>query len=194
LVLRADNRGEGGILALLALLNPWRTLGQGRTAAWVMALGVFGAALLYCDGMITPAISVLSAVEGLKIATPAAGPFVVPLTLVILAILFALQRFGTARVGTVFGPVMLLWFATLAILGLKGISHNPGVLVALNPWYGLNFLLSEGKTALLVLGGVFLVVTGAEALYADLGHFGRRPIRQAWFVLVLPALVLNYLG
>ncbi|MDY6955471.1 MAG: potassium transporter Kup [Pseudomonadota bacterium] len=194
LVLRADNRGEGGILALLALLNPWRTLGQGRTAAWVMALGVFGAALLYCDGMITPAISVLSAVEGLKIAAPAAGPFVVPLTLVILAILFALQRFGTARVGTVFGPVMLLWFATLAILGLKGISHNPGVLIALNPWYGLNFLLSEGKTALLVLGGVFLVVTGAEALYADLGHFGRRPIRQAWFVLVLPALVLNYLG
>lgn len=194
LVLRADNRGEGGILALLALLNPWRTLGQGRTAAWLMALGIFGAALLYCDGMITPAISVLSAVEGIKIAAPGSEPYVVPITLVILALLFSLQRFGTARVGAVFGPVMVLWFTTLAVLGLIGISHNPGVLIALNPWYALSFLLTEGKTGLLVLGGVFLVVTGAEALYADLGHFGRKPIRQAWFALVLPALVLNYLG
>ena len=194
LVLRADNRGEGGILALLALLNPWRTLGQGRAASVLMALGVFGAALLYCDGMITPAISVLSAVEGLKIAAPSAEPFVVPLTLVILAALFSLQRFGTARVGSVFGPVMLVWFTTLAALGLYGISHNPGVVIALNPWYALSFLLTESRAALLVLGGVFLVVTGAEALYADLGHFGRGPIRQAWFALVLPALVLNYLG
>lgn len=194
LVLRADNRGEGGILALLALLNPWRTLGQGRAASVLMALGVFGAALLYCDGMITPAISVLSAVEGLKIAAPGAEPFVVPLTLVILAALFSLQRFGTARVGAVFGPVMLIWFTTLAALGIYGISHNPGVVIALNPWYALTFLLTESQAALLVLGGVFLVVTGAEALYADLGHFGRGPIRQAWFVLVLPALVLNYLG
>ena len=194
LVLRADNRGEGGILALLALLNPWRTLGQGRAASVLMALGVFGAALLYCDGMITPAISVLSAVEGLKIAAPGAEPFVVPLTLVILAALFSLQRFGTARVGAVFGPVMLDWFTTLAALGIYGISHNPGVVIALNPWYALSFLLTESQAALLVLGGVFLVVTGAEALYADLGHFGRKPIRQAWFVLVLPALVLNYLG
>ena len=194
LVLRADNRGEGGILALLALLNPWRTLGQGRAASVLMALGVFGAALLYCDGMITPAISVLSAVEGLKIAAPGAEPFVVPLTLVILAALFSLQRFGTARVGAVFGPVMLVWFTTLAALGIYGISHNPGVVIALNPWYALSFLLTESQAALLVLGGVFLVVTGAEALYADLGHFGRKPIRQAWFVLVLPALVLNYLG
>lgn len=194
LVLRADNRGEGGILALLALLNPWRTLGQGRAASVLMALGVFGAALLYCDGMITPAISVLSAVEGLKIAAPGAAPFVVPLTLVILAALFSLQRFGTARVGAVFGPVMLIWFTTLAALGIYGISHNPGVVIALNPWYALTFLLTESQAALLVLGGVFLVVTGAEALYADLGHFGRGPIRQAWFVLVLPALVLNYLG
>jgi KUP system potassium uptake protein len=194
LVLRADNRGEGGILALLALLNPWRTLGQGRAASVLMALGVFGAALLYCDGMITPAISVLSAVEGLKIAAPGAEPFVVPLTLVILAALFSLQRFGTARVGSVFGPVMLVWFTTLAALGLYGISHNPGVVIALNPWYALSFLLTESRAALLVLGGVFLVVTGAEALYADLGHFGRGPIRQAWFALVLPALVLNYLG
>ena len=194
LVLRADNRGEGGILALLALLNPWRTLGQGRAASVLMALGVFGAALLYCDGMITPAISVLSAVEGLKIAAPSAEPFVVPLTLVILAALFSLQRFGTARVGSVFGPVMLVWFTTLAALGLYGISHNPGVVIALNPWYALSFLLTESRAALLVLGGVFLVVTGAEALYADLGHFGRGPIRRAWFALVLPALVLNYLG
>jgi KUP system potassium uptake protein len=194
LVLRADNRGEGGILALLALLNPWRTLGQGRAASVLMALGVFGAALLYCDGMITPAISVLSAVEGLKIAAPGAEPFVVPLTLVILAALFSLQRFGTARVGSVFGPVMLVWFTTLAALGLYGISHNPGVVIALNPWYALSFLLTESRAALLVLGGVFLVVTGAEALYADLGHFGRGPIRRAWFALVLPALVLNYLG
>lgn len=194
LVLRADNRGEGGILALLALLNPWRTLGQGRAASVLMALGVFGAALLYCDGMITPAISVLSAVEGLKIAAPGAEPFVVPLTLAILAALFSLQRFGTARVGAVFGPVMLVWFTTLAALGIYGISHNPGVVIALNPWYALSFLVTESQAALLVLGGVFLVVTGAEALYADLGHFGRRPIRQAWFALVLPALVLNYLG
>ncbi|HXF08596.1 MAG TPA: potassium transporter Kup [Candidatus Acidoferrales bacterium] len=194
LVLRADNRGEGGILALLALLNPWRSLGQGRTASVLMALGIFGAALLYCDGMITPAISVLSAVEGLKIAAPGSEPFVVPLTLIILALLFSLQRFGTARVGAVFGPVMFVWFTTLAVLGIKGIGHNPDVLVAINPWYGLHFLVTEGRIGLLVLGGVFLVVTGAEALYADLGHFGRRPIRQAWFALVLPALVLNYLG
>lgn len=193
-VLRADNRGEGGILALLALLNPWRTLRQSRWAQWLITLGVFGAALLYCDGVITPAISVLSAVEGIEIATPAFEPYVVPITILILIGLFRVQRFGTSGVGSIFGPVMVVWFALLALLGLQEIIENLHILRAANPIHALSFMGREGKIGFLVLGGVFLTVTGGEALYADIGHFGRRPIRLVWFSLVLPALLLNYFG
>jgi KUP system potassium uptake protein len=193
LVMRADNRGEGGILALVALAVP-RDLPP-RGSGWVLALvGVFGAALLYGDGMITPAISVLSAVEGLEVAAPALSRFVVPITVGILAGLFAIQRHGTGRVGTLFGPVMVLWFATLALLGVRGIAHEPSVMAALAPWHAVEFLSEQGGVGFVVLASVFLVVTGGEALYADMGHFGRRPIRLAWFGLVLPALVLNYFG
>ena len=190
-VLRADNRGEGGVLALMAL-----ALGEKakRSSVVVVALGLFGAALLYGDGMITPAISVLSAVEGLEIATPAFGHFVVPITVLILAGLFLAQRFGTARVGAVFGPVMLLWFGALAAIGVSQIVKHPGVLVALLPSHAASFLLENGKAGFLVLGSVFLVVTGGEALYADMGHFGARPIRLSWTFLVGPSLMLTYLG
>ncbi|MBI4544615.1 MAG: potassium transporter Kup [Gemmatimonadetes bacterium] len=192
-IMRADNRGEGGILALLALSQPARrATPHGRL--FLVALGLFGAALLYGDGMITPAISVLSAIEGLEIATPVLAPFVIPITVGILVGLFLFQRRGTAGVGAVFGPVTLVWFLTLALLGTRAIAARPEVLAALNPLHGAAFFGRNGLQGFLVLGAVFLVVTGGEALYADMGHFGRRPIRLAWFALVLPALLLNYFG
>src|SRR5262249_50725689 len=157
-------------------------------------LGVFGAALLYGDSMITPAISVLSAAEGLEVVTPGLDPFVVPMTLVILIALFAIQPRGTGRVGALFGPVMVVWFVCLAALGVAGMRHQPGVVAALWPGYAVDFFARNGAHGFVVLAAVFLVVTGGEALYADMGHFGRRPIRIAWFALVLPALLLNYFG
>ncbi len=192
-VLRADNQGEGGIIALVALLNPWRTQ-PGEARYVLMLLGLFGACLLYGDGTITPAISVLSAVEGLQVAAPSLDAFVVPITIVILIGLFWAQRFGSGKIGSLFGPVMLLWFAVLALLGLRGIIMEPSVLAAFNPWYAWAFFANNGFIGFLTLGAVFLVVTGGEALYADLGHFGVSPIRRAWFLIVFPALILNYLG
>ncbi|MDQ6623372.1 MAG: potassium transporter Kup [Verrucomicrobiota bacterium] len=188
-VMRADNKGEGGILALLALID--RRHGAGF---WFTTLSIFGAALLYGDGIITPAISVLSAVEGLKIATPIFQPYVVPIAIVILIGLFSVQRKGSAAVGKFFGPVMLIWFFVIAFLGVLAIVQEPHVLAALNPAHAFRFFGRAGWLGFTVLGAVFLVVTGGEALYADLGHFGRSPIRIAWFALVLPALLLNYFG
>ena len=193
-VIRATNKGEGGILALMALAFPKQTPGSGRRRALLLGLGVFGAALLYGDGMITPAITVLSAIEGLNVATPALERFVIPLTILTLVGLFAAQSRGTGRVGAVFGPVMVLWFVSLGLLGLRGIVKGPEVLLSLNPVLGLAFLISNGWKGFVLLGAVFLAVTGAEALYADVGHFGARPIRVAWFWCVLPGLFLNYLG
>jgi KUP system potassium uptake protein len=193
-VMRANNKGEGGILALLALVVPEREDGRGRAAGGLMVLGVVGAALLYGDGMITPALTVLSAVEGLGVATPVFQPYVVPLAVVVLVTLFSVQRFGTAQVGKVFGPVMLVWFLTLAVLGLRGIMMAPRVLQGLSPHHAVLFLAHNGRLAFVVLGSVFLAVTGAEALYADMGHFGAGPIRRAWFAVAFPSLVLNYLG
>ncbi|MGZ8391392.1 MAG: potassium transporter Kup [Gemmatimonadales bacterium] len=193
-VMRADNRGEGGILALLALVRPH---GEGRLPTryrWLVGTGLFGAALLYGDGIITPAISVLGAVEGLSVATPALEQWVVPIAVVIISGLFAVQRRGTAGIGRIFGPLTLIWFISIAILGFMGILHHPSVLAALNPWYAATFLWHEGFTGLMVLAAVVLVITGGEALYADMGHFGKRPIRIAWYAVVLPALVLNYFG
>jgi KUP system potassium uptake protein len=187
--MRVDNDGEGGILALMALLGVKK---QHRPA--IIAVGLFGAALIYGDGAITPAISVLSALEGLDMATPALQPYVVPLAVVILLALFAIQSQGTARIGHLFGPVMLTWFIIIALLGIIGIAKHPGVFAALNPVYGLSYLLSNGATGFLVLGAVFLCVTGAEALYADMGHFGAGPIKLAWFAVVFPSLILNYAG
>ncbi len=194
-ILRADNRGEGGILALLALLlQHGRRSADKRRRLMLVALGLFGAALLYGDGVITPAISVLSAVEGLEVVTPRMTPFVVPITVVILFALFMVQRSGTARVGIAFGPTMLLWFLTIAGLGLRSIAQTPSVLAAVHPSYAVQFFREHGRAGFLTLGAVVLCVTGAEALYADMGHFGKRPIRIAWFGVVLPALVLNYFG
>ncbi len=193
-VMRADNRGEGGILALLALV-PQKFRRAGPEGRWILvALGIFGASLLYGDGMITPAISVLSAVEGLSVATPFFNPYVVPITLVILFILFLIQRRGTAGIGALFGPVMIVWFLVLAVLGVIWTARVPSVLAAINPWHAVRFFLDNRWRGFLVLGSVFLVVTGGEALYADMGHFGRRPIRIAWFTLVLPSLLINYFG
>jgi KUP system potassium uptake protein len=190
LLLRADNNGEGGTLSLMALGQ--RALGR---RSWpLLALGVVGASMFIGDSMITPAISVLSAVEGLKLATPALEHYVVPLTILILVALFSVQSVGTARVASLFGPVMILWFATLAVLGLVHISDDPSVLAAINPWYAVEFMLSHGIIGLVTLGAVFLAVTGGEALYADLGHFGRKPIQAGWFYFVLPALLINYFG
>jgi KUP system potassium uptake protein len=192
-IMRADNKGEGGIMALLALAL--RSVGRQPRQRWLLAIiGIFGASLFYGDGVITPAISVLSAVEGVKVAAPNLGHWVVPVTAVILFLLFALQRHGTERVGRLFGPVMVVWFIVIALLGVRMIALNPHVLWALNPMYGLKFFLSHGLQAFIALGGVVLALTGAEALYADMGHFGKRPIRLAWFGFVLPALVLNYFG
>ncbi|MGH9362912.1 MAG: potassium transporter Kup [Thermoanaerobaculia bacterium] len=189
-VLRADNQGEGGILALMALAT--RTE---RRRQWLLVgLGLFGAALLYGDGMITPAISVLSAIEGLEVVTPRFSPFVVPITIVILVLLFLFQRRGTGSVGLVFAPIILLWFTTLAALGVASIVLTPEVLAAFNPLHAVRFFAANGAAGYLVLGAVFLVATGGEALYADLGHFGRLPIQIDWFALVAPALLLNYFG
>jgi KUP system potassium uptake protein len=194
LIMRADNDGEGGIMALIALL---RRLGRagGRTVVPALAaLGIVGASLFFGDSIITPAISVLSAVEGLEVVEPSVSDLVVPIAVAILVALFALQRFGTATVGRVFGPIMVVWFAVLAVAGIHGITQEPKILRALSPTYAIDFFARDGLTAFLSLGGVVLTVTGAEALYADLGHFGRRPIRRAWLVAVFPALVLNYFG
>jgi len=187
--MRVDNDGEGGILALMALLGVKK---QHRPT--IVAVGLFGAALIYGDGAITPAISVLSALEGLEMQTPALQAYVVPIAVMILLALFAIQSRGTAAIGHFFGPVMLLWFAIIGVLGLSGIVKHPGVFVALNPAYGLSYLFSSGATGFLVLGAVFLCVTGAEALYADMGHFGAGPIKLAWFAIVFPSLIANYAG
>ncbi|WP_295442263.1 KUP/HAK/KT family potassium transporter [uncultured Thiodictyon sp.] len=192
LILRADNRGEGGIMALIALVR--RRVGNRPAGKRMIVLGLFGAALFYGDGVITPAISVLSAVEGLKILTPKLNDWVLPTTLGILFTLFAVQRHGTARVGTWFGPIMVVWFFTIGLLGIRGIAGEPGVLAALSPTYALAFLAAHPRLAFFSLGSVVLAVTGTEALYADMGHFGCQPIRLAWGVLVMPALVLNYFG
>jgi len=192
-VLRADNQGEGGILALTALATPIKVVS--RTERWPLVLiGIFGAALLYGDGMITPAISVLSAVEGLDLATPVFTPYVIPLTVVILVALFVIQSHGTGRVGLVFGPITLVWFGTIAVLGVSQIAQHPQVLDAINPAYGIDFFRKNGFDGYLILGTVVLAITGGESLYVDLGHFGRRPIRVAWFSVVLPSLLLNYFG
>ena len=190
LLLRADNHGEGGTLSLMALGQ--RALG--RRSLPLLALGVVGASMFIGDSMITPAISVLSAVEGLKLVTPALEHYVVPLTIFILVVLFSVQSSGTARVASLFGPVMVVWFTTLVVLGLVHISDDPTVLAAINPWYGIQFMLSHGIIGLVTMGLVFLAVTGGEALYADLGHFGRKPIQTGWFYLVMPALLINYFG
>lgn len=193
-VLRADNNGEGGMLALmtLALSSPGRQEGWKKTA--IMALGLFGTALLYGDGMITPSISVLSAVEGLERATPLFKPYVVPIALVVLVLLFLIQRRGTSRIGSVFGPIVLVWFVTIGFLGLLSIVRMPSVLLAFNPYYGLHFFLENGSKGFLVLGAVFLAVTGGEALYADMGHFGKRAIQIGWYGVAMPGLLLNYYG
>jgi len=192
-VLSADNRGEGGILALMALTHPGG--GPGRRPRYVvLLLGLFGAALLYGDGVITPAISVLGAVEGLTVAQPGLAGWVVPLTVVILVGLFLLQQRGTGGIGAIFGPVMFVWFATIALLGLVAIVQHPEVLGAIGPWHAVDFFMRNRLAGFLILGSVFLILTGAEALYADMGHFGARPIRLVWFTLVLPALLLNYFG
>ncbi len=192
-VMRADNHGEGGIFALMAMAENGAH-GNRRLIAVIAVLGLAGAALFYGDGMITPAISVLSAVEGLEVAEPTLKEFVIPVTLAVLFVLFWVQRRGTASVGALFGPIMLLWFAAIAVLGLRQIAIEPHVLAALNPAWGYAFLVNNGFGAFLALGAVVLALTGAEALYADMGHFGARPIRLAWFSLVLPALALNYFG
>ena len=192
-IMSADNKGEGGILALTALAGR-AVAGRARAAWWIAAAGIAGSALFYGDGLITPAISVLSAVEGLKVATPVFEEYVIPVTLALLLGLFLMQKHGTARVGGIFGPVMILWFAVLAVSGIAGILEQPAILFALNPWYGLALILHDPLVGFVLLGAVVLAVTGGEALYADMGHFGRRPIRLAWFGLVLPALVLNYFG
>src|SRR3984893_5767887 len=189
IVMRADNDGEGGILALMSLLR----VKHGERSG-VIALGILGAALLYGDGAITPAISVLSALEGIKTPVPGFAPYVLPLSIFVLIALFCLQPQGTGRIGRVFGPIMTLWFVAIGALGLLSIVRHPGVLVALDPRYGLHYLFGHGLTGFLVLGGVFLCATGAEALYGHTGHFGRHPIRIAWYGLVLPTLVLNYAG
>ncbi len=191
LVMRADNHGEGGILALMSLVGANSLSGRRR---WLVVMGLLGAALIYGDGVITPAISVLSALEGVNVATTALKPFVMPAAVAILLGLFMVQRFGTAKIGRAFGPVMLAWFVVIAALGVSGIVRHPIVLGAINPLHAARFLLHSGAAGLLVLGGVFLCITGGEALYADMGHFGCRPIRWAWYGVVLPALLLSYAG
>ncbi|MBL8837744.1 MAG: potassium transporter Kup [Alphaproteobacteria bacterium] len=192
-VMRADNRGEGGDMALLALAL--RGVRKQKRLRWLLVMvGMCGTALFYGDSMITPAISVLSAIEGLELATPVFHPYIVPLALAVLVMLFVVQRHGTERVGGLFGPIMLLWFVVLALLGLVQIVTHPSVLLALNPLWGLEFFLQHRLVGFFALGAVVLALTGAEALYADMGHFGRKPIRLAWFALVMPALMLNYFG
>ncbi len=192
-IMRADNGGEGGIMALTALLDGAK-LHSRAVKLTLVTLGIFGASLFYGDGVITPAISVLSAVEGLKVATPSLGSLVVPITLAVLTMLFAIQRYGTKLVGGLFGPVMAVWFGVLALIGVVEVAQHPGVIKALSPSYAVRFFVDHGAVAFIALGSVVLAVTGAEALYADMGHFGRTPIRRAWFLLVFPALTLNYLA
>jgi KUP system potassium uptake protein len=192
-IMRADNRGEGGIMALTALLDGARIRNLGLKVA-LITLGVLGASLFYGDGVITPAISVLSAVEGLKVATPSIGSLVLPITVTVLTMLFAIQRYGTGVVGNLFGPVMAVWFGVIGLIGAIEVAHHPEVLRGLSPSYGVQFFADHPDTAFLALGAVVLAVTGAEALYADMGHFGRRPITRAWFFIVFPALTLNYLA
>jgi KUP system potassium uptake protein len=191
-IMRADNRGEGGIMALTALAQ--RKSKGSRGLAAIMIAGVAGAALFYGDGVITPAISVLSAIEGLEVAAPDLEHYVIPLTIIVLVALFAVQRSGTARIGRLFGPIVCLWFGVLSLLGILNILAEPSVVKALNPAYAITFLVADPRIGFLSLGGVFLVVTGGEALYADMGHFGRKPVQLAWFGLVLPSLLLNYFG
>lgn len=193
IIMRADNEGEGGIIALMALAQ--RTLKKGGKSAYVVGiLGIFGASLFFGDGVITPAISVLSAVEGLKVAAPEMGHYVVPITVCILIIVFSVQRFGTQKVGRIFGPITILWFFSLGAFGLYNIFKAPEVLKAFNPWWAYQFVISNGWTSVFILGAVVLAVTGGEALYADMGHFGAKPIRYAWYFFVLPCLVLSYFG
>jgi KUP system potassium uptake protein len=194
LVLRADNKGEGGILALVSLVSRFIPKESRRRAGFIASLGILGAALLFSDGMITPAVSVLSAIEGLEVVTPSFKPFILPLALVVLVFLFPFQSRGTAKVGRVFGPLISLWFVVIGLLGLSSISASPGILAAFNPVYAVRFFLKNGAVGFAVLGSVFLAMTGAEVMYADLGHFGRSPIRRSWFCLVYPALLLNYMG
>ena len=193
LIMRADNHGEGGILALLALVTPRRAK-QSRRRAIIVIIGLIGATLLYGDGCITPAISVLSAIEGLKVYAPQTAHFIIPLTVIILIGLFLIQRMGTSWIGRIFGPIMLVWFLAIGILGIRGIVREPGILAAFNPLAAITYLWHAGPLALAVIGGAFLAVTGGEAFYADMGHFGPVPIRIAWFGVALPALTLNYFG
>jgi len=193
IIMRADNEGEGGIMALMALAQ--RTLPKNSRSTYAVGiLGIFGASLFFGDGVITPAITTLSAVEGLGVVAPQMHSWVVPITLAIIVFLFGTQRFGTERVGKVFGPVMVVWFLALAVIGVINIRHNPEVFHAINPWWAMNFFATHGAHAIFILGAVVLAVTGGEALYADMGHFGARPIRHAWYWFVLPALMLNYMG
>ncbi len=192
-VLKADNRGEGGILALTALITP-KEGANSITRDKLILLGLFGTALLYGDGMITPAISVLSAVEGLELITPVFTPYIIPITIIILVSLFSVQKYGTSAMGKVFGPVTLFWFLTLGALGIYHIIQAPSVLMAASPYYAFRFFIENQWNGFMVLGSVFLVVTGGEALYSDLGHFGRKPIERAWILVVLPCLLLNYFG
>ncbi|MFD0229723.1 KUP/HAK/KT family potassium transporter, partial [Streptomyces hirsutus] len=194
LAMRADNDGEGGIMALITLLRRWSVQRGRRATAVLAALGIFGASLFFGDSMITPAISVLSAVEGLKVVEPSLEELVVPITAVIIVVLFLVQRQGTAAVGRVFGPVMIAWFLAIGACGLAGIADHPEILKALSPTYAIGFLSGHFGTAFFALAAVVLAVTGAEALYADMGHFGRRPITRAWLILVFPACILSYLG
>ncbi|KHN53804.1 potassium transporter Kup [Dickeya fangzhongdai] len=188
--MRIDNKGEGGVLALMSLLQN----NQAKRQKWIIAAGLLGAAFIYGDGAITPAISVLSALEGLELVVPETANYILPLTMVLLILIFAIQPLGTAKISRFFAPVMLLWFATLALLGIRSIINYPAVLWALNPVHALTFFATHGHISLLILGGVFLCVTGAEALYADMGHFGRKPIWIAWYAIALPCLLLNYAG
>lgn len=193
-ILRADNRGEGGVLALTALACFQKGQSKGLNLSVLLAMGIFGSALLVGDGMITPAISVLSAVEGLKVQTPIFEPFILPITILILVGLFSIQKYGTTKIGTLFGPVMLLWFLTLGVLGIGSLIKNPHVLWAISPTYAVSFIFTNPDLAFWVLGAIFLVVTGGEALYADMGHFDRKTIAKGWYFVALPALLLNYFG
>lgn len=214
-VMRADNRGEGGILSLMALAvrslqdkanrdQPQQSMQQAfhrpigsspfTRKVFLTVLGIFGAALLFGDGVITPAISVLSAVEGLKLVTPVFDAYVIPITIFVINALFLMQKFGTGKIGVIFGPILLIWFSVLGLLGIGGIALHPEILKSVNPYFAIEFFINNGKTGFLVLGSVFLVVTGGEALYADMGHFGRKPIRLSWFFVALPGLILNYWG
>ncbi len=189
-ILRADNEGEGGVLALLALLRNYSS----QSSNLILLLAILGAGLLFGDGMLTPAISIMSAVEGLAIIAPTMGDWVIPITLSLLCVVFSSQRYGTNRIGNLFGPIIIIWFLTIAVLGISHILKYPSVIKAINPYYAVNFFITNGWVAYKLLGSIFLVVTGGEALYADLGHFGRTPIRIGWFTVALPCLVLNYFG